>query len=556
MTLRRLILGSLLVLGLSPSTLWAVQLTGVRCALQPDGAYRMVLDLDGPASYDHRSTADGTEYTVRLPGVSWAADGSPFGCDSALIVSATALESGSDAARLQIHTRERMAGRVFQLRPFSARGHRIVLDLSPLAVVAAPPEAQQAASSQAVVAVAPADPPPAAARQGGTVQRTSAPAPHAQPPGWKMRGYIAAEGRGFLQSAQFSGQRGSGISLVAEPEFFRMWQEDSISFKAYLRWDQHDSRRSYGDVRELLWLHAGDGWELAAGVGKVFWGVTEAYHLVDIINQTDLVANPDAEQKLGQPMLKLAAEREWGTLTLFALPGFRERTFPGSAGRFRPALLVDTDAAVYQDGRGQWDWDWALRWSHYHDDLDIGVAHFHGTGREPTLVPGLSGGGQPVLIPRYELIDQTSVDAQLTRGDWLWKLEALRRSGQGSTFWAMTGGFEYTLVGIADSAADLGLLAELMYDSRGDSATTPFNRDVFLGLRWTANDVQSTELLAGLITDWDNGAKAFNLEASRRFGQRWKLQVQARAWFDVPADDPLAAYQRDDYIETTLFRYF
>jgi hypothetical protein len=120
----------------------------------------------------------------------------------------------------------------------------------------------------------------------------------------------------------------------------------------------------------------------------------------------------------------------------------------------------------------------------------------------------------------------------------------------------MTGGLEYTLVGVADSAADLGLLAEVMYDSRGSAATTAFNRDFFLALRWTGNDVAGTEVLVGLITDWDNDGKVFNLEASRRFGQHWKLQVQARGWFDVPANDPLSAYSDDDYIETTLFRYF
>jgi len=32
-----------------------------------------------------------------------------------------------------------------------------------------------------------------------------------------------------------------------------------------------------------------DDWELTTGVSKVYWGVMEAVHLVDIINQTDFV---------------------------------------------------------------------------------------------------------------------------------------------------------------------------------------------------------------------------------------------------------------------------
>jgi hypothetical protein len=42
-------------------------------------------------------------------------------------------------------------------------------------------------------------------------------------------------------------------------------------------------------VRELNWIHQAETWSLLAGVGKVFGSVTESRHLVDIINQTDLV---------------------------------------------------------------------------------------------------------------------------------------------------------------------------------------------------------------------------------------------------------------------------
>ena len=52
------------------------------------------------------------------------------------------------------------------------------------------------------------------------------------------------------------------------------------------------------------------------GVGKVFWGVTESQHLVDIINQTDLVENIDTEDKLGQPMLETTWLQNWGATTV------------------------------------------------------------------------------------------------------------------------------------------------------------------------------------------------------------------------------------------------
>ena len=94
----------------------------------------------------------------------------------------------------------------------------------------------------------------------------------------------------------------------------------------------HDGERTHFDVRELYWETFGETWDLRIGIARVFWGVVETQHLVDIINQTDTVENSDGEDKLGQPMINLSLVRDWGTVDLFVLPGFRERTFRGVSG--------------------------------------------------------------------------------------------------------------------------------------------------------------------------------------------------------------------------------
>ena len=109
---------------------------------------------------------------------------------------------------------------------------------------------------------------------------------------------------------------------------------------------------------------------------------------------------------------------------------------------------------------------------------------------------------------------------------------------------------------IADGSGDIGVLTELMWDERGRSATTPFDRDVFLGLRWVANDVDGTEVLTGVVNDWDSGTRFFNLEASRRIGNDWKLGLQARFWDNVDDADALFGLRNDDYVELKVTRYF
>ena len=375
----------------------------------------------------------------------------------------------------------------------------------------------------------------------------------------KWSGYTGVELRAFQDGPQHSGQHGrSSLSFVLQPELYLSWADrhESLRFTPFLREDEHDSDLSHYDIRELLWEKVGHDWELRVGIGKVFWGVTESQHLVDIINQTDLTESPDGEEKLGQPMINLALIRDWGTIDLFVLPGFRERTFPGIEGRLRTQPRVDNDQRNYQSSRKKKHIDYAIRWSHSVGDWDMGVSHFYGTSRDPVVVAGTDHANRSVFIPYYNLIHQTGLDIQATKENWLWKLEAIRRTGQGTSYNAATTGLEYTFYGIMESATDMGIVLEYLYDNRDDAAPTALQDDVMLAARFNLNDVQSTEALIGVIADSNSHARAISIEASRRLGNRWKLALEARTYQNFPSTDPLYTIRNDDYVQIDLNYYF
>ena len=321
---------------------------------------------------------------------------------------------------------------------------------------------------------------------------------------------------------------------------------DRFTFIPFVRWDTYDSHRTHADLRELSWTHQAERWSLLVGVSRVFWGVTESRHLVDIVNQSDRVEDLDREDKLGQPLINLTIERNWGALDLYLMPFFRERTFPDKDARLRGPVPV-AGAPSYESDLEQWHPDWALRWSHIIGDLDVGIAHFRGTSREPTFRLR----GQPAeltLRPRYDLIDQTSFDLQWTHDAWLWKLEAIGRRGQGHYFVATVGGLEYTLFQLLGSSADLGLLLEYLYDGRDRDPTvappTFFEHDVFAAVRLALNNVADTQLLVGATIDSRNAQTLAVIESSHRFGNRWLLEFEARWFFDANRDDLAAAFRR------------
>ncbi|MDX2349497.1 MAG: hypothetical protein QNK32_03815 [Porticoccus sp.] len=385
---------------------------------------------------------------------------------------------------------------------------------------------------------------------------------------WDLSGNTSLQLRGFSQNALWPEQNSSDAEVSVSGEWEVRWRSEEgdqrASFIPFARWDENDDERTHMDLREGYWAYEGTAYEGTAyegvdfeflvGVNKVFWGVTESVHLVDIINQTDLVEDIDQEDKLGQPMVNLALQQDWGLLNIYLLPYFRERTFPGQDGRFRAPLPVDWDDAEYESGAEEKHMDLALRYSHYFGDVDVGVYYFRGTNREPRLE--VSSNGQR-LTPFYDQIDQLGVDVQYTKDAWLWKLETIVRDGYDESFMAAVGGFEYTFYQVYESNADIGFLMEYQYDDRSSKEPiTIADNDLFVGGRWSLNDTQDTALLAGVVVDDETSETFFNIEAERRFGDSVVVELRVRAITNAESDEPLYSFSQDDYIQLQISRFF
>jgi hypothetical protein len=322
------------------------------------------------------------------------------------------------------------------------------------------------------------------------------------------------QGQYFPNKSEYKIQESAYASFTFKPELYWEWNDgdDSFTFTPFKRVDATDNERSHFDIREFLWIHVGDSWESRVGITKVYWGFTESQHLVDIVNQTDMVEAIDGEEKLGQPMIGLTFPRDWGLIEAYVLLGFRERTYPGERGRFRigehtidedfvieqaierapeidqrnllirnsPYVVINADLAnneaFYQSDAEDRHIDFALRWSHSFGDLDAALSYFRGTAREPQLAIANTGELNPSagavelalsFHPYYQQMEQAGLALQWLIGDWTWKLESVYRSNDTESYVAATAGFEYTLFGLFGTNADVGLLMEYSYDDRG-----------------------------------------------------------------------------------------
>lgn len=373
--------------------------------------------------------------------------------------------------------------------------------------------------------------------------------------GWS--GSISTEIQAYRHPAIFDQQHQYYSSLIIKPEYIDEWNDGKhlIQFSALARLNNRNTNQNYMDIRELYWSYASDTWELRTGIRKVFWGVTESQHLVDIINQTDFVEGFDGEEKIGQPMINFASIHDWGTLDFFLLPSFQPRRYPSNDARLRPPFLISNNNATYDATQKKQHIDLAVRYSHYLGDWDFGISHFYGNNREPRItLPTVT---QPRFTPHYDLIHQTGIDIQATLDAWLWKFEGIQRSGMGDRYFAATFGGEYTFFDTLESGIDISIVSEFLYDSRGDSATTIFENDTMIALRIALNDTQSSEAFIGLIADNAGDGNIATLEASRRIGESFKASINGYLFFGANTpSEPTYFLQQDDHLTLELSYFF
>ena len=343
-----------------------------------------------------------------------------------------------------------------------------------------------------------------------------------------------------------------------EAEFSSDFDSEHLigTFLPYGRIASGGGEMNHVDIRELNLLYTQDNWEGIAGISRVFWGVTESGHLVDIINQTDQLEGFDGEDKLGQAMIRISRLFDQSTVDLYALPGFREREFLPSGQPLALPFTISDDKPLYGAGNEAQHMDFALRLSGYQGIADYGLSWFSGTSRDPEFVLQSTG----TYRPRYPLIHQAGLDLQLTLDSWLWKLEAIHRTFESDTvtddFTAIIGGTEYTIYGLADALFDLGLLAEWHGDSREDRTTVPMQNDLFAGLRVSFSDTQSSEFLAGIFSDLDDGSDSVRVEASRRILGDARITLEAQSFVNVDSGNALSYLKDSDFIVLSLQLFF
>lgn len=269
------------------------------------------------------------------------------------------------------------------------------------------------------------------------------------------------------------------------------------------------------DIREISLATQWNNTHIKAGIDTIFWGVTEARHLVDIMNQSDYRFDPDGQVKLGQVMLQTTREIDNLTLSAYVSPCYRERAYPSPQQYHFHGNTDEPISSVFVRHHCGSTTDRAIRGSLQQGPLDLGMTYFYGHSREPVRTN--------TQTDNYPLIHHMGIDGQWTSGAWLWKLEAITQRNHTSKRHASVAGFEYTAPQLI-SIYDLGFL----YEHLQDTQCTPFACGDMLGVRVVFNNESGGELLLTRIHDTRQQENAWRLETRFRLDNNMHLGVELR----------------------------
>ncbi len=367
-------------------------------------------------------------------------------------------------------------------------------------------------------------------------------------------GDLGLESTYFFESGEF-GQDRSNVSVRVAPTFswypetqaWPLFNPDGlfsevnteIVFSPYYRWDSMDSARTHFDLREAYIGLSGDYSELVIGVAKEFWGKMEFANLVDIINQRDTIDDVTGQEKLGQPMVKWTKLLNSSEFSIYVLVGYRELAFPGEQGRFRAPYIVDgARSQVESAGSMRNKIDFAGRWSQsLGADAawgELSISYFQGASRQPGFGLDVLTDGRILVFPIYPQIKQWGLEWEWLYDGWAVKIEGIKVVDNQLGHWSSALGLEYTWGNILGSGHDITGIFEYIYNDWSSIGSNFTEDDIALGLRWSKNDVLSTELLAGVLFDIREGEQLLSFEYSFRWHDSFEWTFSAQKALSKP----------------------
>ncbi len=426
-----------------------------------------------------------------------------------------------------------------------------------------------------------------------------------------FEGELGLTARTFFEDGALEGQIGKGTSLIGSVRLAASADLSFGQFAAELRGrkDERTGAQSWdlskayiaGELDQLRWL---------VGSDVVFWGVTESYNPVNIVNQRGSFVSNEEVERLGQPMVSMSFDTEkMGTFSFYGLLGFRELDYEDADQRLRFDIVPDGGRAMFESDN---DIDFAIRNSNSINttsgSLDYAISLFSGRDRQPVYLPGcgfkqdsvneatcdtvnanvleaykglspddigddpgaaafdrldpasqtfLLSGNSVGAVPYYQQMQQIGLELVYSTGDWQLKFDGAKRFTNWEDYFSGVIGAEYSFGDLFSSGGSLTGAVEYIYDDRSNLQPRTFlDNDVFVALRYDLNNVANTSLSLSGLKDIQTDSTWVNFNISTRLTDSAEIDFSTVFINADDTSDPLSGLDDDYFMEFSLTYFF
>jgi hypothetical protein len=404
-----------------------------------------------------------------------------------------------------------------------------------------------------------------------------------------------------------------GVSFFSRVETRYDTREFSHVFRGMARIDRKDEGRNFITIEDAYFsARLFSGQVKLLGGYKIFnWTATEAFHPADQINSRNYDGELENLEKKGELTIELEVPVWNGVVSFLLLPRFEEPKLPGANSR-QGGTGITLDRPVVVDGEDAttndpWVWQFgintiqsfsfgdvsfhALR--HVNRNYPLLGTHDFGTRTFTIPFPPISFEqllpNSTVVRPYYFKTTQIGGTVQwmlpvVTKIEWAYRwferdrdimdlsfvnevtlngypAESLRRPVNHGE---VALGFEYPYD--HESGTESMFLLEfntfLGTSKEERQRLSIFQRDMFLGYRFSLNDFMGREFLLSSIIDLEGRSEQlYSLSYSQRLSDFWRIRTglriyQAKRPVDRLRTSGMQLLRRSDSFNLTLTRYF
>ena len=320
--------------------------------------------------------------------------------------------------------------------------------------------------------------------------------------GWESRGNISFEKTKFYSPSKTSPAIRGDLELKNKGL--------TISLKAIS--DSKDTKRRYIDLQELNYTFSKGDYDFSFGKSIKFWGSLELHNLTDVFNQKDILDDiTDEDKKLGSWNVSASKYFDDDELSLivklkeeyqdYSKSGYT-KYFKSEKSRYHPTIFLK-----YSGSEGDRDFAYILM---------SGYDSFRDTIFDKEELKSYLYLANKFLTYQTLVQEDTIYKAEFAYTD-------VKNYQSIKDYYEYGLGVEKTFYSVWDKK-DLGVLAEF-YKSNINRKII-FQNDLFIGARLSFNDSASSEIVGGVIRDFDSDKNSYSLEVKKRVFDKFMLNIR------------------------------